>query len=127
MFGIVRFDPLWMVSRVARRRFLILSACSLALGFLLELLTYHPKLFDGVKHLPIAVRVTGAMVMVSAIGGGICMFFAMVWYCLELDTYRGFARMLFALVMLCTFPFGQVVYYFLVYRPQTARVAMRII
>jgi hypothetical protein len=45
MFGIVRFEPLWMVSRAARRRFMILAACSLALGILMVLLRYQPNLF----------------------------------------------------------------------------------
>jgi hypothetical protein len=127
MFGVVRFEHLWMVSRVARRRFLILAGCSLALGILVALMNRYPKLFEGVQRLPIALRVAGAIVMVLAIGGGAIMFFAMVWYCVELDTCRGFVRLLFVLGMLSTLPFGQIVYYFLVYRPQTARVAMRII
>jgi hypothetical protein len=59
--------------------------------------------------------------------GRLFMFLAMVWYCVELDTSRTFVRALFALLMLCTFPFGQIVYYFLVYRPQTARVEIEII
>ena len=127
MFGIVRFEHLWMVSRVARRRFLILAVCSLELGILLALTNHHPKLFDGMQHQPIVVKIVGLIVLFTAIPGGLCMFFAMIWYCLELDTSRTFVRALLALLMLCTFPFGQIVYYFLVYRPQTARVAIKII
>jgi ABC-type multidrug transport system permease subunit len=126
MFGVVRFDPLWIVSRVARRRFMILAACSPALGILLVLMTYQPRLFDE-KQQPIAVRIVEIIVAFPAIVGGLCMFFAMAWSCLELDTSGAFVRVLLAFLMLCTAPFGQIVYYFLVYRPQTAHVAMRII
>jgi hypothetical protein len=126
MFGIVRFEHLWMVSRVARRRFMILSACSLVLGILVVLMTYQPKLFDG-RQQPLAVRIVELIVVCPAIVGCLCMFFAMAWYCLMLDTSNAFLRVLLAFLMLCTFPLGQVVYYFLVYHPQTARVAMKII
>jgi len=126
MFGIVRFEHLWMVSRAARRRFMILAACPLALGILMVLLRYQPKLFDE-KHQVLAVGIVEVIVMFPAIVGGLCMFFAMAWYCLVLDTSNAFLRVLLAFLMLCTCPFGQIVYYCLVYRPQTARVAMEII
>jgi hypothetical protein len=126
MFGIVRFEQLWMVSREARRRFMILAACSVALDILLLLMRYQPQLFDE-KHQLLAVGIVEVIVMFPAIIGSLCMFFGMAWYCLQLDTARALVRGLVAFLMLCTFPFGQIVYYFLVYRPQTARVAMRII
>jgi hypothetical protein len=65
--------------------------------------------------------------MFPAIAGGSLMFFAMAWYCPELDTSNASLRVFVAFLMLCTCPVGQIVYYFLVYRPQTARVAMRIL
>jgi hypothetical protein len=105
---------------------MILAACSLVLGILLVPITYQPKVFDG-KQQPLAVRIVEVIVMFPAIVGGLCMFFAMAWYCLVLDTSNAFLRVLLAFLMLCTFPLGQILYYFLVYRPQTARVAMEII
>jgi ABC-type multidrug transport system permease subunit len=105
---------------------MILAACSPALGILLVLMTYQPRLFDE-KQQPIAVRIVEIIVAFPAIVGGLCMFFAMAWSCLELDTSGAFVRVFLAFLMLCTAPFGQIVYYFLVYRPQTARVVMRII
>jgi hypothetical protein len=126
MFGIVRFEPLWMVARAARRRFMIFAACSLTLGIVLMLLRYQSKLFDE-QAKSLAVSVVAVIAMIPAIVGGLCMFFGMAWYCLEVDTPRVVLRALLAFLMLSTFPFGQIVYYFLVYRPQTARVSMRII
>jgi hypothetical protein len=114
-----------MVSRVAQRRFMILAVCSLALGILGALITYHPKLFEPSQ--PIPLKVVELIVLFPSIIGGLCMFFGMAWYCLELDTAGAPARVLLAFLMLCTVPFGQVIYYFVVYRRQTARVAMRII
>jgi hypothetical protein len=102
---------------------MILTACSLVLGILFVLLTYQPKLFDG-KQQPLAVRIVEVIVLFPAVIGGLCMFFAMAWYCLVLDTSNAFLRVLPAFLMLCTLPFGQIIYYFLVYRPQTARVVV---
>jgi hypothetical protein len=105
---------------------MIFAACSLALGIVLMLLRYQPKLFDEQAQ-SLAVSVVAVIAMIPVIVGGLCMFFGMAWYCPEVDTPHVVVRALLAFLMLCTFPFGQIVYYFLVYRPQTARVSMRII
>jgi hypothetical protein len=94
--------------------------------FLLVLSTYQPKLFDG-KQQPLAVRIVEVIALFPAVVGGLCMFFAMAWYCLVRDTSNAFLRVLLAFLMLCTFPLGHIVYHFLVYRPQIARVAIEII
>ena len=90
------------------------------------MMAHHPNLFDA-KQQPVTVRIVEVVVAIPAIIGGLCMFFGMAWYCLELDTSRSFVRVLVAFSMLCTAPFGQIVYYFLAYRPQTARVEVKII
>jgi hypothetical protein len=115
-----------MISRHARRRFMIMSFCSLLLGALFLLETYQPRLFDA-KAEPIAIRVLETIAAMPAVLGGLCMFFGMEWYCLELDTSKKYVRVLRALAMLLTMPLGQIVYYFLVYRPQTACVEMRLV
>lgn len=126
MFGIVQFELAWMISRQARRRFMIMTFCSLLLGTLFLLQTYQPRLFDANAQ-PIAIRVLETIAVLPAVLGGLCMFFGMEWYCLEADTSKKYVRVLRALAMLLTAPLGQIVYYFLVYRPQTARVEMRLV
>ena len=87
---------------------------------------YQPRLFDE-KQQPIAVRIVEAIVMFPAIVGGLCMFFAMAWYCLVVDTLNPFIRVLVVFLMRGTAPLGPIVYWFRVYRRQTARLEMRIV
>lgn len=114
-----------MLSRHARRRFLVLSALSLVLGALF-LLTMHPAFLDA-KQQSAIVKIVEIIVCLPAIPGGLLMFLGMEWFCLEVDTSRKSVRLLRAFMLLCTMPFGQIVYYFLIYRPQTAWVEMRIV
>jgi hypothetical protein len=125
MFTIIQFDRNWMLSRHARRRFLILSALSLVLGVLF-FLTMHPAFFEGKRQSAIA-NIVAIIVCLPAVSGGLIMFLGMEWYCLEVDTSRKSVRLLRAFMLLCTMPFGQIVYYFLIYRPQTAWVEMKIV
>lgn len=76
-----------MVSREARSRFMIMSVLSVALGVIFVLMTYLPAIFDG-KRQPLFLRAVVLVVAVPAITGGLCMFFGMEWYCLEVDTSR---------------------------------------
>lgn len=104
---------------------MILSVCSLLLGVVFAVMTYRPDLFDAERQ-PFAVRFVEVISLLPALLGGLPMFLAMEWYCLELDTARKPIRLLQALMMLLTLPLGQIVYYFLVYRPQTERVEMKL-
>ena len=126
MLTIMRFDRGWMVSREARSRFMIMSVLSILLGIIFVFMTYLPAIFDGNRQ-PLFVRTVLLIIAVPAIVGGLFMFFGMEWYCLEVDPSRKPIRLLQAFAMLCTAPFGQVIYCLLIYRPQTQRVEMRII
>jgi hypothetical protein len=126
MFGLIQFEKGWMVSRHARRCFMVFSALSLVLGVVYLLMVYQPMIFDE-KRQPFIVRLIETIIVLPSIVGGLCMFFGMEWYCLGVDVSRKPIRLLRALAMMFTFPFGQIVYYFLVYRSQTERVEMRVI
>ena len=78
----MRFDRGWIVSREARNRFMLMSVLSVVLGVIFVLMTYLPAIFDG-KRQPLFVRAVVLIVTVPAIIGGLCMFFGMEWYCLE--------------------------------------------
>gem|GEM_PF-3694430 len=105
MFNIIQFDRNWMLSRHARRRFLVLSALSLVLGVLFAL-TMHATFFEANQQSAI-VKIVAIIVCLPAVSGGLIMFLGMEWYCLEVDTSRKSVRLLRAFMLLCTMPLAR--------------------
>jgi hypothetical protein len=117
--GLIEYDHGWMISRVARRRFMILSVCSLLLGFTMYLMVRETWLFDRAQG-QILIETVELIVVIPSIIGGLSMLFGMIWYSLNIDPARKPFRLLRAFLIFFTFPLGQIIYYLLIYRPKTA-------
>lgn len=119
LFGLLKADRDWMVSRTAQRRFLLSSLSSLFVFGLVEIVSHlwgwdYP--FTGSPFLQVGVFVLG----VTWVMGTLSIIFGMWWYCWRVDSSRWRLKALWMILFFFAPLVSQIVYYFLVYRAQTS-------
>ncbi len=120
LFGLLKADRDWMLSRKARVRFLISSLVSILLFVFVVALGKEPTLIREINQSNILKAASFLLVLAPLGISVLCIYFGMAWYCWRFDRSERFVRAMWLLVFFFTPPFGPIAYYFFVYRTQTS-------